>query len=79
MRYVMAAGNASQTTPEQFAHVFLCSMQIAFLIPVIMYWCVLINVKKFNCCGFFPWDFPTFRVQFVPCTILFYVISCYSI
>ena len=43
----MVAGEASQTTPVQFMHVFvlLCCTQIVILIPVtvlLVTWCVLI-------------------------------------
>ena len=45
----MAAGDASQTTPEQISHVFLSyytKCVHTFLIPVITYWYLLINAAN---------------------------------
>ena len=46
----MAAGKASQTTPEQITHVFLLfytNCAHAILVPVMIYWCVLIVFRRF--------------------------------
>ena len=79
----MAAADASQSTLEQIMQImlFYTNYTHAILIPLITYWCVLINVSNSTAVfGYFPWDFPASRV--IICylySIILYVISYCSV